>query len=31
VADAAGGDLTAVVHHLIREFRSGPEASLPEG
>ncbi|WP_067202640.1 glutamate--cysteine ligase [Microbacterium sp. XT11] len=30
VADAAGGDLTAVVHHLIREFRSGPEASLPD-
>ncbi len=29
VADAAGGDLTAVVHHLIREFRSGPETSVP--
>ena len=28
VADAAGGDLTAVVHHLIREFRSGPETSI---
>ena len=31
VADAAGGDLSAVVHHLIREFRSGPEASIDEG
>lgn len=30
VADAAGGDLTAVVRHLIREFRSGPEASTEE-
>ncbi len=30
VADAAGGDLSAVVHHLIREFRSGPEASTHE-
>ena len=30
VADAAGGDLSAVVHHLIREFRSGPEASTEE-
>ncbi|WP_341942244.1 glutamate--cysteine ligase [Microbacterium sp. LWH10-1.2] len=27
VADAAGGDLSAVVQHLIREFRSGPETS----
>lgn len=27
VADAAGGDLTAVVHHLIREFREGPVTS----
>lgn len=27
VADAADGDLAAVVHHLIREFRSGPESS----
>lgn len=24
VADAAGGDLTAVVQHLMREFRAGP-------
>ena len=24
VAEAAGGDLRAVVHHLIREFRAGP-------
>lgn len=30
VADAAGGDLTAVVQHLIREFRSGPESSTDE-
>ena len=30
VADATGGDLRAVVHHLIREFRSGPEASTDE-
>ncbi|MFF5626439.1 glutamate--cysteine ligase [Microbacterium sp. NPDC012755] len=27
VANAAGGDLSAVVQHLIREFRSGPETS----
>jgi carboxylate-amine ligase len=27
VADDAGGDLAAVVQHLIREFRSGPETS----
>ncbi|MGW8483944.1 glutamate--cysteine ligase [Microbacterium sp. NPDC055903] len=26
VADAAGGDLRGIVHHLIREFRSGPSA-----
>jgi carboxylate-amine ligase len=31
VADAAGGDLSEVVQHLIREFRSGPEASTHEG
>lgn len=30
VAEAAGGDLTAVVHHLIREFRTGPEGSTEE-
>ncbi|MFJ2369659.1 glutamate--cysteine ligase [Microbacterium sp. NPDC087665] len=30
VAEASGGDLRAVVHHLIREFRSGPEASTDE-
>ncbi|MFF3028134.1 glutamate--cysteine ligase [Microbacterium sp. NPDC057944] len=30
VADAAGGDLSAVVQHLIREFRSGPETSTHE-
>ncbi|MFK4850814.1 glutamate--cysteine ligase [Microbacterium sp. ZW T6_19] len=30
VADAAAGDLSAVVQHLIREFRSGPEASTHE-
>lgn len=30
VADAADGDLSAVVHHLIREFRSGPESSTEE-
>ncbi|KJL28074.1 Carboxylate-amine ligase YbdK [Microbacterium oxydans] len=30
VADATGGDLRAVVHHLIREFRSGPVASTDE-
>ncbi|WP_144877510.1 glutamate--cysteine ligase [Microbacterium sp. 1.5R] len=27
IANATGGDLRAVVRHLIREFRSGPEAS----
>ncbi|MFJ4252744.1 glutamate--cysteine ligase [Microbacterium sp. NPDC090003] len=31
VADAAEGDLGEVVQHLIREFRSGPEASTHEG
>ncbi|MBO0979431.1 glutamate--cysteine ligase [Microbacterium sp. SD291] len=31
VADAEGGELTAVVQHLIREFRSGPESSIPQG
>lgn len=31
VAEGSGGDLKAVVHHLIREFRSGPEASTEEG
>ena len=31
VADAAGGDLSAVVQHLIREFRTGPRGSTPEG
>lgn len=30
VADAANGDLVQVVHHLIRDFRSGPGASLAE-
>jgi len=30
IANATGGDLTAVVQHLIREFRSGPEASTDE-
>jgi glutamate---cysteine ligase / carboxylate-amine ligase len=30
VADAADGDLGEVVQHLIREFRSGPEASTNE-
>jgi carboxylate-amine ligase len=30
VADAADGDLSAVVHHLIREFRSGPRRSTAE-
>jgi len=30
VAEASGGDLRAVVHHLIREFRSGPEASTDD-
>lgn len=29
VADASGGDLRAVVHHLIREFRAGPERRAP--
>jgi carboxylate-amine ligase len=29
VADAAGGDLTAVVRHLIREFREGPARREP--
>ncbi|MGF2948158.1 glutamate--cysteine ligase [Microbacterium alcoholitolerans] len=28
-ADAADGDLRAVVRHLIREFREGPEQSVP--
>lgn len=28
VAEASGGDLREVVHHLIREFRSGPETSV---
>lgn len=28
VADATDGDLAAVVQHLIREFRSGPESSI---
>lgn len=27
IANATAGDLTAVVQHLIREFRSGPESS----
>ncbi len=27
IANATGGDLGAVVQHLIREFRSGPESS----
>ncbi|KQR40386.1 glutamate--cysteine ligase [Microbacterium sp. Leaf159] len=31
IANATGGDLRAVVQHLIREFRSGPEASTEEG
>ncbi|WP_341957300.1 glutamate--cysteine ligase [Microbacterium sp. LWH13-1.2] len=31
IANATGGDLGAVVQHLIREFRSGPEASTEEG
>lgn len=30
IADAADGDLGAVVQHLIREFRSGPESSVHE-
>lgn len=30
MANATGGDLSAVVQHLIREFRSGPEASTEE-
>ena len=29
-ADAAGGDLHEVVHHLIREFRAGPEHSAAD-
>ncbi|CAI7635406.1 unnamed protein product [Penicillium discolor] len=28
VADATDGDLRAVVHHLIREFRTGPQSSI---
>ncbi|MCC2029073.1 glutamate--cysteine ligase [Microbacterium sp. YMB-B2] len=28
IADAAAGDLREVVHHLIREFRSGPGAPV---
>ncbi|MCM3779013.1 glutamate--cysteine ligase [Microbacterium hydrocarbonoxydans] len=28
IANATGGDLRAVVQHLIREFRSGPEDSI---
>ncbi|MFD5214726.1 glutamate--cysteine ligase [Microbacterium sp. NPDC058345] len=28
-AEAAEGDLRAVVHHLIREFRAGPAGSAP--
>jgi len=28
VADAAQGNLREVVHHLIREFRSGPQSSV---
>ncbi|WP_406250022.1 glutamate--cysteine ligase [Microbacterium sp. M] len=28
VAEASDGDLREVVHHLIREFRSGPEGSI---
>jgi carboxylate-amine ligase len=28
VAEAADGDLHEVVHHLIREFRSGPGAPV---
>ncbi|WP_046014512.1 glutamate--cysteine ligase [Microbacterium sp. SA39] len=30
MANATGGDLAAVVHHLIREFRSGPESSTEQ-
>ncbi len=30
IANATGGDLGAVVQHLIREFRSGPESSIGE-
>lgn len=30
IANATGGDLQAVVQHLIREFRSGPEASTED-
>jgi carboxylate-amine ligase len=30
IANATGGDLRAVVQHLIREFRSGPESSTDE-
>ncbi|PVE96138.1 glutamate--cysteine ligase [Microbacterium sp. TPD7012] len=30
IANATGGDLGAVVQHLIREFRSGPESSIEE-
>lgn len=30
IANATGGDLGAVVQHLIREFRSGPETSTDE-
>ena len=28
VADATDGDLRAVVQHLIREFRTGPQSSI---
>ncbi len=28
IADAAAGDLREVVHHVIREFRSGPGAPV---
>lgn len=30
IANATGGDLAAVVQHLIREFRSGPQSSTEE-
>ena len=30
IANATAGDLCAVVQHLIREFRSGPESSIEE-
>ncbi|MFS0893582.1 glutamate--cysteine ligase [Microbacterium sp. 179-I 3D3 NHS] len=30
IANATAGDLGAVVQHLIREFRSGPESSIDE-